>query len=99
MAGVKYKRHWFTVRYRGDDKILMLVSGFSEDHIRRKIDFETYQVVIHQAKRWHISKVFSGLPVFYEYASHFGTQDVESLVDNDFWMLDDGHKTLVRVLS
>lgn len=96
-------RHWYILRIRGEDRIRCLLSAFSEDHIRRKIDIQSMEyphlVFIEKAKRWHISKVFSGVPVFKEYKSNFLHEDVESYVSNGFHMIMDGKKTLVKVLS
>jgi hypothetical protein len=100
MAGVKYKRHWFIVRNRGEREIRCLLSAFSEDHIKRKTGLKDKDVVIQRAKRWHIAKVFSGLPTFYDYATKYGSEDINAYVTNEFHMKQDGEeKILVKVLS
>lgn len=97
----KGKRHWFIVRNVGDTEIRCLLSAFSAGHIERKIDLKNpkVKIIIQKAKRWHIAKVFSGLPVFYDYKTAYGPEGVESLVSNDFYMELDGAKILIKILS
>lgn len=99
MPGVRLQRHWFIVRKRGECGIRCLLSAFSADHIKRKANLKDRDVVIQKAKRWHIAKVFSGLPTFYDYATVYGPEDVEAFVPNEFHIQMDGEKTLVKVLS
>lgn len=99
MSGRKLDRHWFIVRRRGHREISCLFSAFSEGHILRKVGLKERDVVIQRAKRWHISRVFSGAPVFYGYCTRHGPEDINALVPNDFHTLMDGEKILVRVLS
>lgn len=107
MSKRERERHWYIVRNRGEREIRCLLSAFSEDHLRRKTGFEHGKdVVIQEAKRWHIVRVFSGSPVFYEYAlqaekyRNMGScEDVNAHVENEFHTEMDGEKILVKVLS
>lgn len=101
------KRHWYIVRKKGSDKISCLFSAYSFDHLRRKAGLKGVKdIVIQEARRWHISRVFSGVPVFYDYKlqqgrwrNMQGCEDVEAHVSNEFHTEMDGEKILVKILS
>ncbi len=97
----EYHRHWYILCKPGDCSIRVLISAFSLGHIKRKLVLEDEDVIIHKAKRWHIARVFSGSAVFYDYLSKYKgvNEDVNALVPNEFHMVTDGEKTLVRILS
>ena len=80
----KSKRHWYIVRLRGSDKIRCLYSANSELAVRKELSLRksNYFVIIEKARRWHIAKVFSGLPIFYNYAmnNRFTVESVGSYV-------------------
>lgn len=99
MATKKRERHWFIIRVVGDPEILALVSGFSIDHVQRQEPLGKGTFLIQMARRWHLSKVFSGLPIFYDYATRYGPEEVESHVPNAFNMIADDSCPLVMVLS
>lgn len=101
------KRHWYIVRKKGSDKIHCLFSAYSFDHLRRKAGLKGVKdIVIQEARRWHISRVFSGVPIFYDYKLQQGkwrnmgvTEGVEECVPNEFHTEMDGEKILVKILS
>jgi len=89
----KRKRCWYITRQRGSNKIKCLFSARSELDIRKELSLKKSDdsVIIEKARRWHLAKVFSGLPIFYEYAGdNFEIESVESYVENDFKMILDG---------
>lgn len=98
----KRKRHWYIVRTRGKRDILGLISAFSPLHLKRQCGFlYNKNVVIREAKRWHIVRVFSGALVFYDYKQkrRLAPEDVNAFVPNEFHTLMDGEKILVKILS
>jgi hypothetical protein len=100
MNGRELKRHWYVVRRRGEDRIRCLLSAFSETHIRRKVKLtKDDSIVVEEAKQWHISRVFSGTPVFAECKEHTTTKSVDRLVRNEFHTQMDDEKILVKIMS
>lgn len=98
-VGCKLKRHWFIVRRRGYREILALISAFSREHVLRNVDLKEKDVVIQKAKRWHIARVFSGVPVFYNYKTRYACEDINAWVPNDFYIEMDGEMMLVKILA
>ena len=106
MSKGKWERVWYIVRKAGSDKILSLISALSEGHIVRKLDLSEKEkefVIIEKAKRWHIAKIFSGVPVcriYKKYACPNNTnkmyrnmsviEGVEEEVGNLFYMKFEG---------
>lgn len=99
MAGKKRERHWYIIRVTGSPNILGLISAFSSREVKRKFKLSVGCTIVEPAKRWHVSYVFSGLPVFYEYLRSYGSEDVRSYVPNDFHIMTEGKKILVAVLG
>ena len=99
--GEKYHRHWYIVRKKGDRRIRCLLSAFSVEHLKKKCGLmHNKDCVIQEAKRWHITMVFSGSPVFRDYKTRYGTEDINELVSNEFYTVKDGEdKILVKVLG
>ena len=107
MSNRERHRHWYIVRKRGSDKISCLLSAYSLNHLKHKTGLKGRKdIVIQRAKRWHIVRVFSGSPIFYDYKLQAGkyrnmqsAEDVEAHVRNEFHTEMDGERILVKVLS
>jgi len=109
MTNKKRYRHWYIVRKKGEPSILGLLSAFSLKHIQQKTGLKNKdmkRLFIEKAKRWQITRVFSGLPIFHDYKlqaekyrNMSAPEDVNVLVPNEFHTEMDGEKILVKVLS
>ena len=110
MKGKQYKRHWYMIRKPGDRSIRALISAFSPKHIKQKAGLKDTDVTIHKARRWHLVRVFSGSAIFYDYVRKIpkkgfstyhdnNSEDVEAYVENEFHMILDDKKILVKILS
>jgi len=85
------KRKWFVCRWCDRNDIEYLVSGFSEQQVRRAIGNFSKLLIVKVAKIHEVCIVFSGIP-------HI-TDDYTWFAPQEFTMNLDGHYIEVMILA